>query len=90
MKAQIKITGQLMSVYELFGKLSVNAEDAKDGNFYSKYCFFDSVKAAKEAIKKAYISLKEEDPTDFNLSKSRSNDILTYDAGRAELIKVTQ
>jgi len=86
MKAQIRITGQIGSINCIFNK--INCYDFKKGMFGAKICLFDSVKEAREAIRKAYISLKSEYPIDPMLAKSKDNTFLDYDAATATLEKL--
>ena len=90
MKAQIIIIGQIGGNFKLKSKISCNGNytTIDKGMFNNYYINFDTVKEAKQALKKAWQSIKREDDelnwTD-GLNKGCTN--LRYDASAAILNK---
>ena len=86
MKTTITVEGQVRGKQKIFKQLVPFCDKYAE----YRYCYllnFASVKDAKEAIKKAYLALKLEDPTVY---KSKDHKLLTYDAGEARLTKLTK
>jgi hypothetical protein len=86
MKATIIISGGIQSQNQLENLLIEKTEMSYNDHYHKVMCY-NSVKDAKEAIKKAYSQLKIDDPNDTFLYKSTDNKLLTYDAGKARIEK---
>lgn len=82
MKAQIRITGGIMSASAIARKM-VNYESKGNGRFNTIVLKYNSITDAKKDIKKAYADLKAEGETD--ISKYADNSSMEYDAGRASI-----
>ena len=81
MRVRIKITGQADSRYMLLHKLhNYMAHKQIDDVFFLNY---RRLKDARKDLKVAYRSLRKEEPeiTDYY------NEILSYDAGKAEILR---
>lgn len=90
MKARIFISGQISGNFKLLNNIS--SYEHEKGMFNSFYCYFDSVKEAKKAIKEAYHSIKNElDPGNYGvIYKAKDNSSLSYDASSARVRKLTK
>jgi hypothetical protein len=66
MKAKIFISGQIHGNFILLNNLV--SYEHKKGMFNSFYCYYDSVKDAKKAIKDAYWSIRNGlDPSNYSV-----------------------
>ncbi len=83
MKVQIRITGQIGGNYKLRSSLPDATESGQYNSFILDY---NSIREAKQAIKKAYKSLIMDEPENKGMSgirKSKDNTSLFYDASKA-------
>lgn len=90
MRAKIFISGQTHGNFTLLNNLFYS--EKKDGMFNSFHLYYSSVKEAKEEIKKAYKSIKNElTPDQYSVvSKGKDNTYLSYDASNARVLKETK
>jgi hypothetical protein len=93
MKTQIKITGQIGGNHRLLMRITSvgnRIESVEPGMFYSKIITFETKRAAKQALWKAYTSLCAEEPNargHFGGIRYSSGSALYYDASQAEIIE---
>jgi hypothetical protein len=91
MKAQVTITGQVNGNFTLKSAIACNGNysSIEKGMFNSFHINFDTVGEAKNALRKAWKSIKSEDENLLNrdgLNKDYTN--LRYDASQAQLNKI--
>jgi hypothetical protein len=82
MRVQIHIIGQMAGNFLLAKKINASWKSTGFGNMKA---IFDSKGQAKEALKKAYKSLIDDEP-DFKILLSKSKCKLTYDSSIAEIL----
>ena len=87
MKAQIRISGQLNSIWNIYRALSGYPIEEKKF-FNDKILIFKSVKECKEAIKHAGQKFRSETPKDPNFTMSKDYSFISYDAGTAKIEKL--
>lgn len=91
MRTEIKITGQIGGNNRLYGRLLAvgnRVESYRNGMFYSYIIVFETKRAAKQALWKAFTSLCAEEPNQRNkMSGIRysSGSALYYDASQAAI-----
>lgn len=84
MKSRIKISGQINSVSTLRNYL-FGWNEIKKGQFYTYYLYYDTVKEAKEAIRKAWRYLKQDCANPEMDYMTRDAECIAYDAATAEV-----
>lgn len=87
MKAQIRISGQVNSVWNIRRALSgFPIEEKKE--FNDQILVFKSVKDAKDAIKEAGREFRSETPVDAMYSMKKDYSAIWYDAASAKIEKL--
>lgn len=92
MKTEIKITGQIHGNHRLCNRLTAiggKIESIRNGMFNSMIITFETKRAAKQALWKAFTSLCAEEPgqrNKFSGIRYSSGSTLYYDASKAEII----
>lgn len=93
MKTEIRITGQISGNHRLANRIAAvgnRIESIKDGMFYSKIIVFETKRAAKQALWKAFTSLCAEEPGQRDKLggiRYSSGSALYYDASKAVIIE---
>lgn len=87
MKAQIRISGQINSVWHIYRALSGNPIEEKKF-FNDKILIFNSVKECKDAIKHAGQVFRSEIPKDPMYSLRKNYKAIYYDAAKATIEKL--
>jgi len=89
MRTEIRITGQINGNHMLANRISAvgnRIEDIRNGMFYSKIIVFETKRAAKKAMWKAFTSLCAEElgqRNKFGGIRYSSGSALYYDASQA-------
>lgn len=92
MRTEINISGQIAGNHRLYNRLlavGTRIESYKDGMFNSKLIVFETKRAAKQALWKAYTSLCAEEPAmrgHFGGIRYSAGLALYYDASQAVII----
>jgi len=87
MKAQIRISGQVMSVSMIANHLGGLPIEEKKGMFNDKIIVYASVKECKEAIKIAGQYIRS-DPGDQMYQLAKNYTSISYDAATAKIEKL--
>lgn len=93
MRTQIKISGQIGGNHRLLMRITAvgnRIESVEQGMFYSKTITFETKRAAKQALWKAYTSLCAEEPNNrgrIGGIRYSAGSALCYDASKAEIIQ---
>jgi hypothetical protein len=91
MRTEIWITGQISGNHRLYNRLLAvgsRVESYKEGLFHSKLIVFETKRAAKQALWKAYTSLCAEEPGQRNKTGGinySAGSSLSYDASQATI-----
>jgi len=87
MKVQIYIKGGISGNRTISNAIA-NGDYYGSGQFGSLIINFNTMKEAKEELRKAYWRLKKEEPDYDMITKSKDNTYLSYDASTAKIIKL--
>lgn len=93
MEAFIDITGQPKGNWILKNKIQKNSEeicDVRDCGFNNYRIIFNSVEAAKTAIKKSYEDLIADEPDCNNIELLYNSESVRYDASIAIMFKINE